>query len=564
MIDLIYISLVTLFVFGTRITGCNTTDTAVESTKKLTAHKKIVDYAVNNSKTAPTVEDYTNAGITGVNTTNLATVNDALKTLALQSYPKARAKIQAIVTPGDTTPGNTELGATETKIAMSVIATYALDNTKTAPTSTDYTNAGIKGVTATNVASLNAQLDNLVSLFTDDVVTKVQAVVNSINGDTTEILKKIGNEHQDHNATITVAQLQSITPPLNDINSSYENIYQTYIASADSNISSPATRAEVQRMIDALRLSKLGAYNTDGFSIGVTLSSDGTKAYIADGRDGLVIVDISDPSHPIKLGTYNTAGHAYSVTLSSNGQKAYIADWENGLVIVDVSDPAHPTKLGSYNTAGLSHNLTLSSDGTKAYVADEENGLVIIDVSDPTHPTKFGSYDRAGYTEDVTLSNDGTKAYLADYQSGLVIVDITDPAHPTKLGSYSTAGYSWGVTLSSDGTKAYIADDDNGLVIVDISDPSHATKLGSYDIDEHDAYAFDVTLSSDGTKAYVAAYKGGLVIVDISDPAHPTKLDSYNAVGYYNYTEDVTLSSDGTKAYIADSMNGLVIIGGIK
>ncbi len=56
----------------------------------------------DNTKTAPTLTDYTNAGITDVNATNVATVNDALKILALQSYPKAREKIQEIVTPGDT------------------------------------------------------------------------------------------------------------------------------------------------------------------------------------------------------------------------------------------------------------------------------------------------------------------------------------------------------------------------------------------------------------------------------------------------------------------------------
>ena len=40
------------------------------------------------------------------------------------------------------------------------------------------------------------------------------------------------------------------------------------------------------------------------------------------------------------------------VTLSSDGTKAYVAAYEVGLVIVDISDPAHPTELDSYDTAG--------------------------------------------------------------------------------------------------------------------------------------------------------------------------------------------------------------------
>ncbi len=373
------------------------------------------------------------------------------------------------------------------------------------------------------------------------------------------ILLVIGNQHNSGKSTITIAQLKAITPALKNINDKYESSYRHYIE-GDTHFSSPATRDEVQSMIDAFRLSKLGSYDTAGFSIGVVLSSDGTKAYIADYDNGLVIVDISDSSHPIKLGTYNTDGFSIGVVLSSDGTKAYIADGRNGLVIVDISDSSHPIKLGTYNKAGHAYNVTLSSDGTKAYIADWENGLVIVDISDPSHPIKLGTYDTAGYAYNVTLSNDETKAYVADCENGLVIVDISDPAHPTKLGLYDTAGYANGVTLSSDGTKAYIADN-NGLVIVDISDPAHPTKLGSYDIDGVHVYAYNVTLSSDGTKAYVAADEGGLVIVDISDPAHTIKLNSYDTAGY---ALGVTLSRDGTKAYIADGENGLVIIGGIK
>ena len=52
------------------------------------------------------------------------------------------------------------------------------------------------------------------------------------------------------------------------------------------------------------------------------------------------------------------------------GQRLYVADIRNGLVIVDVSDPARPTKLGSYDTAGYAEGIILSSDGSRAYIAD--------------------------------------------------------------------------------------------------------------------------------------------------------------------------------------------------
>ncbi|WP_370686707.1 hypothetical protein [Nitrosophilus labii] len=37
----------------------------------------------------------------------------------------------------------------------------------------------------------------------------------------------------------------------------------------------------------------LGSYDTAGWAYGVTLSSDGTKAYVADGGSGLVVIDLS-------------------------------------------------------------------------------------------------------------------------------------------------------------------------------------------------------------------------------------------------------------------------------
>jgi len=124
--------------------------------------------------------------------------------------------------------------------------------------------------------------------------------------------------------------------------------------------------------------SLLGSYDTNGYAYGVTLSSDGTKAYVTDWDNGLVIVDITDSSSPTRLGSYDTDGSAVGVTLSSDGTKAYVNDMVKGLVIVDITDSSSPTRLGSYNTDGDAVEVALSSDEKKAYVADGKNGLVIL------------------------------------------------------------------------------------------------------------------------------------------------------------------------------------------
>ncbi len=63
------------------------------------------------------------------------------------------------------------------------------------------------------------------------------------------ILKMIGNDHNNNKSTVTVAQLKAILPALENINDDYQDIYRSYIASADKSFTSPATSVEVQKMI---------------------------------------------------------------------------------------------------------------------------------------------------------------------------------------------------------------------------------------------------------------------------------------------------------------------------
>jgi len=298
----------------------------------------------------------------------------------------------------------------------------------------------------------------------------------------------------------------------------------------------------------------LASIDTLGYAEGVTLSSDGAKAFVANGLSGLQIIDISNLSIPTNVSFIDTPGYATSVTLSLDGTIAYVADDYAGLQIIDVSDPALPTILASINTLGFgAQNVVLSADETRAYVANGYLGLQIIDVSDPSSPSIVASVDTPEYAHSVALSSDGTKAYIADGSSGLQTIEVSDQNIATIVTSVEIDA-AQGVTLSEDDTKAYVVDYGLGLKILDISNPIAPTILSSIDTLQ---YALSVTLSTDGTRAYVADGRSGLQIIDVSHSKFPVIVTSIDTP---SYAESVTLSSDGTKAFVADSFSGLQII----
>ena len=62
-----------------------------------------------------------------------------------------------------------------------------------------------------------------------------------------------------------------------------------------------------------------------------------SKAYVADGDAGLLIIDISDPTASYIIGVVDVSGNIGGVTLSSDGSKAYVSDYLSGLKIIDLT-----------------------------------------------------------------------------------------------------------------------------------------------------------------------------------------------------------------------------------
>ncbi|MFX1254389.1 MAG: LVIVD repeat-containing protein [Promethearchaeota archaeon] len=187
----------------------------------------------------------------------------------------------------------------------------------------------------------------------------------------------------------------------------------------------------------------------------------GSYAYAACGEDGLVILDISDPTN-ITLTGYLVYGSALAFGVFVSGSYAYVADGNNKLVIINISDPANPTETGNISLEARTYDVFVS--GSYAYVAGGTYGLRIIDISDPANPTEAGQFVEPIYSIATDVKVSGSYAFLADGQNGLEVIDITDPANPTEAGQFDNGGGARGVFLS--GSYIFVADGTDGMEIL--------------------------------------------------------------------------------------------------
>lgn len=238
---------------------------------------------------------------------------------------------------------------------------------------------------------------------------------------------------------------------------------------------------------------------------GVALSGD--LAYVADGKAGLQVMDVSDPARIAPVGAFATSGGIYAVAVS--GGRAYVAG-DAGMQILDVTDPASPQALGSYSTGARACGVTLV--GSVAYVAATDSGVHVIDVSDPANPRGIGVCDTTGEARAVAAA--GTSVCVADGDAGLMTIDALDASDPRSIGELATGAKAYSVALA--GTYAIVANGSGGLQVVDVSNPADPRLAGACDTA---GCAYAVVVSGD--YAFVADGDSGVQVVDISDPTHP-------------------------------------------
>ena len=105
-------------------------------------------------------------------------------------------------------------------------------------------------------------------------------------------------------------------------------------------------------------------------------------------KDGLKILDVTDLAHPRLVSTFPLQD-ARNVYVARN--YAYVAGGRNGLVIVDVTNPEMPAQYMTYNANGAMndvHDVKLGAYYASqfAFVADGQIGMRVLQLTSPETP----------------------------------------------------------------------------------------------------------------------------------------------------------------------------------
>ena len=186
-------------------------------------------------------------------------------------------------------------------------------------------------------------------------------------------------------------------------------------------------------------------------------------------REGLQIINITDPRNPRRVAVYDCAINQGDVQVWRNGGRvlaSYTADStfgavgaasdcgqdlkvspdQSGTVIVDLTRPRNPSSVSFIPVAEGSHNMTIHPSGKYLYnsnsdllTAGPDPAIAIFDVSNPrkpefvrNFPIPFVPTSLGSESHDITFSKNGNRAYSAALSQTLVL-DTSNPRSPSLV-----------------------------------------------------------------------------------------------------------------------------------
>ena len=240
---------------------------------------------------------------------------------------------------------------------------------------------------------------------------------------------------------------------------------------------------------------------------------DGKKSdrylYVAAGIEGLIILDVIDPTNIIQIGQVKDNNDARSIVVE--GDFAYLLNYLGRFDIIDISDPTSPTIRQSSELVGDMCSDFVIRDEI-AYIAAGTGQFCILNVSDSYAPKLLRRVE--WWAQGVDLYGD--IAYVASGGNGMLIVNISDPGDPFIMNQYTRYDIS---DVKVVGERAYLASERDGIHIVDLSTPKTPKYIGGLSLN-----AYVDTVEVIGNFAFIGTQNNKVFVINFSDPQNPQQV----------------------------------------
>ena len=292
--------------------------------------------------------------------------------------------------------------------------------------------------------------------------------------------------------------------------------------------------------------------------IGVAITPDGTRAYVADnGINGVWVINTSTYAVTGPISVDDSPGW---ITLSNDGSKAYVGNvsvisTSTNLVTTTIA-VGSPSQGGGAVIAGGTEYIYIPGDGGGETVVEATDTLRTPTVAAPGSGVGVCFVGNTGYV----ASPGGTDN---DY---VYVFDATTGVFTAYVYIYGPTGFSdpTGITPTPDGSSVWVANSGtnflphNGkIMVVDTVTNLITTTIPA----SSDVGLFDVVITPDGSTAYATGpYSGGFLggaVVDVFDVATETLTTSI-AVGTSPFGLAVT--PDGSKVFVCNRDSGTVSV----
>jgi hypothetical protein len=280
--------------------------------------------------------------------------------------------------------------------------------------------------------------------------------------------------------------------------------------------------------------------------------------YVAAGRAGIRVIDISNPATIFEVGYFipdidpytgyqNKKVHHIAVV----ADHAYATfDWGE-LRIVDISNPSQPVQIGASNLSGDGQFIVVVGD--YAYVAIDNLGLTVLDISDPTHPSEVGEFTSPIWKPATGIALSGNLILLARGCT-LQLVDISQPVNPLGGATYTMTSCSALTDVEVSGSFVYLVAGDLSMSILEIIDSETISVVfGDYT----DWWMNNIAVV--GNLAYVGGFNE-FFILDLTTVSTPEFIGQYLEPGRY---KEIVASGDYAYA-VTDYANGALAVWNIS